>query len=249
MNDNQLLRYNRQIMLPDIDIAGQEKLLAARVVIVGLGGLGCPAALYLAAAGVGELVLVDHDNVDASNLQRQIAHVEASVGQAKVESAAERIRALNSDTHLQLYTQAWTQDMADHYLPSTTLVLDCTDNLTVRLQLNRQCREQGVALVSGAAIGFEGQVAVFDFRNQARPCYQCLYPTDTGVTLSCAENGVLSPLVGVIGAMQALEAVKLIAGVGESLAGRIQILDAKYMQWRQLQLTPREDCPVCGVLK
>ncbi len=246
MNDDQLLRYSRQIMLPDVDIAGQEALLSAHVVVVGIGGLGCPAALYLAAAGVGKLTLVDNDQVELSNLQRQIAHSSSKLGAAKVDSAAERIQSLNSDVTVHTYPQYWDVELAQTLLDSATLVLDCTDNLATRLALNSQCYASKTPLVSGAAIGLEGQLSVFDFRQRQTPCYQCLYTCDDGEDLTCAANGILAPVVGVIGAMQALEALKLIVGFGQCLNGRLLILDAKYLQWRELQLQKRSDCPVCA---
>ncbi len=245
MNDDQLLRYSRQIMLPDVDIDGQEALLCAHVIVVGLGGLGCPAALYLAAAGVGKLTLIDSDRVELSNLQRQIAHTVSALNTSKVESAAERIRTLNAEISIETHAQHWDSLLAGRVLPGATLVLDCTDNLATRLELNRECHRRKIPLVFGAAIGLEGQLSVFDFRQSEAPCYQCLYTHTRGEDLTCAANGILAPVVGVIGSMQALEAIKLIVGFGECLTGRLLILDAKYLQWRELQLQKRSDCPVC----
>lgn len=246
MNDEQLLRYSRQIMLPEVDIAGQEKLLAAKVLIVGLGGLGCPVALYLAAAGVGQLTLVDYDQVDLSNLQRQIAHQEADVGKAKVESAAESLRALNPGVQLRCITEKLEAQALAELVAQHDLVLDCTDNFNTRYAINAACVRQLKPLVSGAAIRLEGQVAVFDSREPTSPCYQCLYPQGDEQQLSCSENGVLAPLTGVIGTLQALEAIKIIAGFGEALVGRLILFDAKQASFHTLKLQRRADCPVCG---
>jgi len=249
MNNQQLLRYSRQIMLPDIDIEGQEKLLAARVLIVGLGGLGSPVAMYLAAAGVGHLILADFDKVDLSNLQRQIAHTTDRIGQLKVESAAQSLRALNPDVDITCITQALDVATLHTQLHHVDVVVDCCDNFATRFMVNAACVAAKVPLVSGAAIRLEGQVAVFDHRNPACPCYRCLYEEDTEENTSCAANGVLSPLVGVIGSMQALETIKLIAGVGKTLAGKLLLFDAGYSQWRELKLPKDKDCPVCTPLK
>jgi len=245
MDDQELLRYSRQIMLPEIDIAGQEQLRSAHVVIVGLGGLGCPAALYLAGAGVGRLTLIDPDTVDISNLQRQVAHVEKNIGVSKVASAAEHIKRLAPCVELVLHQKTWSSELANTALQDASVILDCTDNLSVRLQINQAAFNAAVPLITAAAIGWEGQISLYDFRNQQGPCYQCLYKHQNGEDLSCAANGVIAPLVGIMGSMQAMEAVKLICGVGETLAKRMLILDGKYMQWRELKLSQRSGCPVC----
>lgn len=247
MNDNQLLRYSRQIMLPDVDIEGQEKLLAARVLIVGLGGLGSPVAMYLAAAGVGHLTLVDFDRVDLSNLQRQIVHSTDRLQQNKAASAAQTLRALNPETELTCIASQVTADELGALIKTVDLVLDCTDNFTTRFAINAACVAAKIPLVSGAAIRLEGQVTVFDARNPDSPCYHCLYPQDNDEDLSCAANGVLAPLVGVIGSMQALEAIKLLAGFGTNLSGRLLLFDARHSQWRELKLPKDSNCPVCGV--
>ena len=246
MEDDELLRYSRQIMLPDMDIAGQEALQAAKVLIIGVGGLGSPAALYLAAAGVGHLVLSDHDTVDLSNLQRQIAHDTASLGQAKVSSAAERLARLNPHTKVTEIPNKLSQDELVTELSQADLVLDCSDNFATRFVVNAAAWAAKTPLVSGAGIGWEGQVAVFDPNRSESPCYQCLHPEGDDAALNCAENGVVAPLVGVIGTLQALEAIKVITGVGETLVGKVAHFDGKYMEWRSLSLRPRTDCPVCS---
>jgi molybdopterin/thiamine biosynthesis adenylyltransferase len=245
MNDEQLLRYSRQLMLSRFDVAGQERLLAARVLIVGLGGLGCPAAMYLASAGVGQLTLVDHDKVDLSNLQRQIAHTTASLGQFKVESARQTLQALNPQVAVATVSHKVAGDDLLDLVGRHDVVLDCTDNFAIRFELNAACVERKVPLVSGAAIRLEAQVAVFDPRQADSPCYRCLYEEDAEADLSCASNGVLAPLVGIIGSLQALECLKLLSGLGTPLTGRLLLLDAAAMQWRELKLRKSPDCPVC----
>jgi len=247
VNDEQLLRYSRQIMLPDFDIAAQEKLLAAKVLIVGLGGLGSPVALYLAAAGVGELWLADHDAVDLSNLQRQIVHGENAIGRAKVASAAAAVRALNSQIKVNTIEQKIQGDLLDDSVAAVDLVVDCSDNFRTRFALNAACWKNKKPLVSGAAIRSEGQLLAIDPRRADSPCYRCLY--DDAVQdeqLSCAQNGVLAPLVGVIGTLQALEAIKLLANYGAPAVGKLLIFDAKTLEWRSLILPRAKNCPVCG---
>ena len=246
MNDQQLLRYSRQIMLDDIDIEGQEKLLAARVLIVGLGGLGSPVAMYLAAAGVGHLILADFDSVDLSNLQRQVAHTTDRIGLPKVESAAQTLRALNPDVQITCVTEILNADSLASHIAQVDIVVDCCDNFATRFTVNAACVAAKVPLVSGAAIRLEGQVSVFDNRDESCPCYRCLYEEDSEENTTCAANGVLSPLVGVIGSMQALEAIKLICGIGKSLAGKLAIFDARYSQWRELILPKDRNCPICS---
>lgn len=245
MNDEQLLRYSRQIMLPQIDVAGQERLLAAHVLIVGLGGLGSPAALYLAAAGVGRLSLADDDQVDLSNLQRQIVHRHDDLGVAKVRSAARSIGAINPDTTLDLIETRMDGAHLMERVADADLVLDASDNFDTRYQLNDACFGAGVPLVSGAAIRMEGQISVFDPRVEASPCYRCLYPeADDDSALNCSENGVAAPLVGIIGSMQAMEALKLITGIGDALVGKVLYLDASRMEWQSLNLSRRPGCAV-----
>ena len=246
MNDEQLLRYSRQIMLPEFDIAGQSALLDARVLIIGLGGLGSPAALYLAAAGVGRLTLVDHDSVEISNLQRQIIHQQRSLGQAKVHSAAASIRAISPDAQVDAVAAKLDGDALADAVKNADVVLDGTDNFAARYAINAACVAMRTPLVSGAAIRMEGQVCVFDARQDDSPCYQCLYADASDVALNCAENGVAAPLVGIVGSVQAMEAMKLIAGVGEALIGYVLYLDAKRMEWQKLKLPRNKACAVCG---
>lgn len=246
MNDDQLLRYSRQIMLPQVDIAGQESLLAARVLIIGVGGLGCPAAMYLAASGVGTLVLADFDRVEVSNLQRQIAHTENTLGELKVDSAAQMLRALNSGIHIETVNEALLDDALQQQVSQADVVLDCSDNFTTRMAVNKACVDMRTPLVSGAAIRLEGQLAVFDSRSSDSPCYACLYDIDGEESLTCSESGVLAPLVGVIGSMQALEAVKLLSDFNSSSSGKLLLLDAESLQWRQLNLPKDPACKVCG---
>ncbi|RLA48862.1 MAG: molybdopterin-synthase adenylyltransferase MoeB [Gammaproteobacteria bacterium] len=248
MNDEQLMRYNRQILLHDFDVAGQERLQRSRVLVVGLGGLGCPAALYLAAAGVGELLLADGDDVELSNLQRQIAHGDDDIGTNKAQSVAAAIGALNHEVKLEVIPRALVEDSMPELVEKVDLVVDTTDNYPVRFALNRACIAARVPLVSGAAVRTEGQVAVFD-PVRGGPCYRCLYASDDAATaLSCSESGVLAPLVGVIGSLQAMEALKLLSGFGETLRGKLLLLDLRTMDIRQLTLPPRAGCPDCAHL-
>lgn len=246
ISDAELLRYSRQVMLPGFDVAAQEKLLASRVLVVGLGGLGCPVALYLAAAGVGGLVLADADRVEESNLQRQVAHREADIGRFKAESAAEACRALNSSAQIDAVNLRLAGDELAGYVGDVDLVIDATDSFVSRLALNEACIAAGKPLLSGAAIGSEGQVVLFDV-SRGTPCYRCLYPAgDAEQNLSCSENGVLAPVVGVIGSLQALEAVKYLAGYGETLSGRLLLLDGASMQLREVRLKQNPGCPHCS---
>jgi adenylyltransferase/sulfurtransferase len=245
MDDDALLRYSRQIMLPQIGIEGQERLRASRVLIVGLGGLGSPVAMYLAAAGIGTLELCDDDRVDLSNLQRQVAHTTQRIGEPKVHSATQTLKALNPDTRVEAHEQRLEDEDLDRVVQRVDLVLDCSDNFETRFALNRACHAHETPLVSGAAIRWDGQVAVFDQRPDS-PCYRCLYDEQGEDDLRCSENGVAAPLVGVIGSLQALEALKLLCGIGDTLGGRLLVLDALAMRWRELRLRPDPDCPVCG---
>jgi molybdopterin/thiamine biosynthesis adenylyltransferase len=248
LSDEQLMRYNRQILLHDFDVAGQERLQQSRVLVVGLGGLGCPAALYLAAAGVGELLLADGDDVELSNLQRQIAHSGDDIGTNKARSAAAAIAALNPEVQLEVIPRALVEDTMPELVARVDLVVDATDNFPVRFALNRACIAAAVPLVSGAAVRTEGQVAVFD-PVRGGPCYHCLYASDAAATaLSCSDSGVLAPLVGVIGSLQAMEALKLLSGFGETLRGKLLLLDLRTMDIRQLTLPPRAACPDCAHL-
>lgn len=246
MNDAQLLRYSRQIMLPEVDIDGQEQLLAARVLILGLGGLGSPVAVYLAAAGVGQLVLADFDRVDLSNLQRQIVHRHADIGRAKVESARDSLLAINPEIEVIALNGVLEGEALEQQVKLADAVVDCTDNFAIRYALNAACVRQKTPLISGAAIRLEGQVAVYDLRDPDSPCYRCLYPQGDDTQLTCSESGVLAPLVGMIGSTQALETLKVLAGFGKPLVGRVLLLDAKNMEWRALTLRRDPHCPECG---
>lgn len=246
LNDQELLRYSRQIMLPKFDVAGQLALVNAKVLVLGLGGLGSPVAMYLASAGVGELHLADFDQVDTSNLQRQIAHTESRVDMLKVESAAQAIQALNSNIILRLYREKLEGEALQNAVAKVDLVMDCTDNFSTRFSINRACLEAKKPLVSGAAIRMEGQITVFDPRQEDSPCYQCLYPDLSDEQLSCSESGVMAPLVGVIGSMQALEAIKVLSGMGSPLVGKVLIFDAMYGEWRQLKLKKDFACAACS---
>ena len=249
MNDNQLLRYSRQIMLSQFDIDGQEKLLKARVLILGVGGLGCPAAQYLSAAGVGELVLSDPDTVDMTNLQRQVLFSQSDINLPKVEAAANRINQLNPEVTCRIIPEKLDDQALLENIKSADVVLDCTDNFSSRFAINKACVETGTPLVSGAAIRMNGQLAVYDFRQPEAPCYRCLYDEQSNEQLSCSESGILGPVVGTIGTMQALEAIKLITGMGDTLSGRLMIFDALSMQWQSMNLQADPECPVCSSRK
>lgn len=247
MNDNQLLRYSRHILLPQVEYAGQEKLTTSHALIVGAGGLGSPVALYLAASGVGTLTICDFDEVDLTNLQRQIIHTTQSVGMNKAMSAQQTIDAINPEIKVKTIEKKSTHAEMETLISVADVVIDCSDNFATRYALNRFCFKQKKPLVSGAAVRFEGQITVFDFRNEASPCYHCLFP-DTGddQALRCADNGVFSPLVGMIGTAQAAEALKCLMGIGETLQGRLMLLDALTAEWRTIKLSRDPACKVCG---
>jgi len=247
MDDAQLLRYSRHILLDEIGVEGQRRLLAAHALIVGAGGLGSPAALYLGSAGVGRLTLVDDDRVDLTNLQRQIAHTTARVGQPKVESAREAVAAINPGVRVEAHQRRVDAAALDALVRDAGVVLDCSDNFATRQAVNAACVRHRVPLVSGAAIRFDGQVSVYDPRDPACPCYACVFPPDAAFDeVACATLGVFAPLVGIIGAMQAAEALKLLAGVGSSLAGRLLMVDARTMEWSEMRLARQPNCPVCA---
>ena len=246
LSDQELLRYSRQILLPQIDVDGQLRLKQGRVLIVGLGGLGSPVSLYLAAAGVGELHLADFDTVDLTNLQRQIVHDSNSVGQSKVDSAMARLSALNPDVRLVPHARALDEDSLAAAVAAVDLVLDCTDNFGTREAVNAACVAAGKPLVSGAAIRLEGQLSVFDPRRDDSPCYHCLYGHGSEAELTCSEAGVVGPLVGLVGSLQALEALKLIAGFGEPMVGRLLLVDALGSRFRELRVKRDPACEVCG---
>jgi molybdopterin-synthase adenylyltransferase len=247
MNDQQLLRYSRHILLDEIDIEGQERLLAAHALVIGAGGLGSPAAMYLASAGLGKITLVDDDSVDLTNLQRQIMHATERVGQRKVDSGRTALTQINPDVEVVAVAERVAGERLAALVQSATVVLDCCDNFATRHAINRACVQYKVPLVSGAAIRFDGQVSVFDARHAESPCYACLFPPDQHFEeTQCASMGVFSPLVGIIGATQAAEALKLVASIGVSLAGRLQMLDARSMEWSSIRLARDANCPVCG---
>ncbi|MDB5982501.1 MAG: molybdopterin biosynthesis protein MoeB [Pseudomonas sp.] len=246
LTDEELLRYSRQILLQHVDIDGQLRLKHSRALIVGLGGLGSPVALYLAAAGVGELHLADFDTVDLTNLQRQIIHDSHSVGQSKVDSALQRLTAINPDVKLIAHRSALDADSLSAAVAAVDLVLDCSDNFGTREAVNAACVAARKPLVSGAAIRLEGQLSVFDPRRDESPCYHCLYGHGSEDDLTCSEAGVIGPLVGLVGSLQALEALKLLAGFGEPLVGRLLLIDALTSRFRELKVKRDPACNVCG---
>lgn len=246
LTESDLQRYSRQILMPEFDVAGQQALAESRVLVVGAGGLGCPVVLYLASAGVGRIEVVDDDQVELANLQRQIAFTEADLGRSKAAALAERAMAINPGATVEPVQVRADQHWFARAASRNHLVLDATDNFETRFELNSACVDAGVPLVSGAVIRAEGQVAVFDTGQPGAPCYQCLYSDVGEATLSCSEAGVIGPLVGMIGASQAMEAIKLLAGVGEALTGRLLVLDAWRMQWREMRVPKDPQCGVCG---
>ncbi len=246
LEDEQLLRYSRQIMLPQVDAAGQMRLLESTVLVVGLGGLGAPVAMYLAAAGVGNLVVVDDDEVDLSNLQRQIIHTTADVGRPKVDSARDALLALNPELTITTVEARLEGALLRELVDEADVVVDACDNFATRFAINEACFASGTPLVSGAAIRLEGQVAVFDPRVDASPCYRCLYRDEGELTETCTQSGVFTPVVGIIGSLQATEALKLLLGLGEALTGRLLLLDAETMQIRTIRLPRDPKCPVCA---
>ncbi|MEN9372459.1 MAG: hypothetical protein RIR79_11 [Pseudomonadota bacterium] len=247
MNDSQLLRYSRHILLDELGIEGQEKIMQSRALVVGVGGLGSPAALYLASAGIGRLTLVDNDHVDLTNLQRQIIHTEARTGQSKVESARQTLTALNSELNIiTLHERAHTERLRA-LVADSDVVLDCSDNFITRHALNQACVEHGVPLVSGAAVRWDGQLAVYDARQPTSPCYACVFPSDAALEETrCATMGVFAPLVGIIGSMQAAEALKLLSGAGTPTVGRLLMLEGRSMEWSDIRLQRNPHCSVCG---
>jgi molybdopterin/thiamine biosynthesis adenylyltransferase len=247
MTDDQLLRYSRHILLEEIGVEGQQRLLDSHALVIGAGGLGSPVALYLGTAGVGRITLVDHDAVDVTNLQRQIAHNLERVGRAKTESAAEAISAINPEVLVRALVLRADAQVLDELVPQADVVIDCSDNFKTRHAINRACVAHAKPLVSGAAIRFDGQISVFDARGEQAPCYACVFPPDDSFEETrCATLGVFAPLVGIIGTMQASEALRLLAGVGSSLAGRLQMLDARHMEWNEVKVARDAACPVCS---
>ncbi len=246
MNEDQLLRYSRQIMLPQIDYEGQLKLLAGHALIIGLGGLGSPASMYLAAAGMGRLTLVDFDTVDLSNLQRQIVHRSQDLGRPKIASARDTLLAINPEVQIDLLQGPLDDEALHRAVQAADVVLDCTDNFAARHAINRACMAERKPLVSAAAIRMEGQLAVFDPRRETSPCYHCLYREGGDEEASCARNGILAPVVGTLGTLQALEAIKVVLDLGEPLIGRLLVFDAMSFEMRILKLQRDPSCPVCG---
>ena len=250
MNDDDLLRYSRHLLLDDIGIEGQRRLLAAHALVVGAGGLGSPVALYLGSAGVGRITIVDDDDVDLTNLQRQIAHDVARIGTPKAASAARSVGAINPTVQVIALHERADPDRLLELVLDADVVLDCTDNFATRQALNRACVHRRRPLVAGAAIGFDGQLSVYDTRDPGSPCYACAFPPDPAFAdVACSTMGVLAPLVGIIGSMQAAEALKLLAGIGRPLVGRLLMLDARAMEWTEMSVARDARCPVCGPLR
>jgi adenylyltransferase/sulfurtransferase len=247
MDDDQLLRYSRHILLPEIGIDGQQNLLDAHALIVGAGGLGAPVALYLAASGVGRITICDDDAVDLTNLQRQIVHFTDAIGQPKVESARRTLARINPNVQVGTIAERVSGERLEGLVASANVVVDCTDNFATRHAINRACVKSRIPLVSGAAIRFDGQIASFDLRKGESPCYHCLFPESGDLEeMRCAIMGVFAPLVGIIGSMQAAEVLKLLMGIGRDLSGRLLLLDALAMEWRSVRLKKDPACPVCG---
>ena len=247
MNDQQLLRYARHLMLDDVGIEGQRRLLASHALVIGAGGLGSPAALYLATAGVGRITVVDHDLVDLTNLQRQIAHDLSRLGLPKAESVRASVAALNPDVRLRALVRRADAELLDELVPQADVVLDCCDNFRTRHAVNAACVRHGRPLVSGAAIGWDAQISVYDSRQAGAPCYACLFPPEAAYEdVACATMGVFAPLVGIVGSVQAAEALKLLVHAGHSLAGRLLMLDARNMAWDSVTLARQPGCSVCG---
>lgn len=246
LQDDELLRYSRHLLLADIGFEGQTRILNSHVLVIGAGGLGSPAAMYLACSGVGHITLVDHDEVDLTNLQRQIAHTTSSVGTPKVASAQVALQALNPLVEVSPLAVRADAALLDALVPTADVVLDCCDNFATRQAINAACVRHGKPLVSGSAIQLDGQITVFDPRNSASPCYACVFPpTQAPEEARCATMGVFAPLVGIIGAMQAAEALKVITQLGEPLVGRLLMLDGRRMEWTQVQMSRKKDCAVC----
>lgn len=246
MDDKQLLRYSRHILLPQIGIDGQEKLLAARVLVIGIGGLGSPLTMYLAASGVGHLVIVDHDRVELSNLQRQIVHSTSNIGMEKVASAKQTLHALNPDVQITAFNKILNVNELTEQVRRANAIVDASDNFATRFEVNRICVEQKKPLISGAVIRTEGQITVFRADVPGGPCYRCLYKDADELAETCSETGILAPVAGIVGSIQATETLKVLTGVGTTLAGRLLLLDAQTMEWREIKLRRDPACPVCS---
>ncbi|EOW6613175.1 molybdopterin-synthase adenylyltransferase MoeB [Vibrio fluvialis] len=245
LSDSEMLRYNRQIILKQFDFDGQEALKQSAVLILGAGGLGCASSQYLATAGVGKITLIDDDTVELSNLQRQVLHHDANIGELKVASAAQSLQELNPNIAIETVAKRLSDDELEALIAQHSLVLDASDNVDTRNQLNRLCFKTKTPLVSGAAIRMEGQVSVFTYQSEDEPCYQCLSALFGNAALSCVEAGVMAPVVGIIGAVQAMEAIKVLANYGAPIRGKILMLDAMSMSWREMKLMKLPSCPVC----
>jgi len=247
MDDQQLLRYSRHLLIEDIGVEGQQKLLAAHALIVGAGGLGSPVALYLASAGVGRITVVDGDSVDLTNLQRQIMHTQARIGQPKAESARQAMAAINPGVQVRIINQRADESLLNELAFDASVALDCTDNFATRQALNSACVRQRTPLVSGAAIGFDGQLAVYDARQSDSPCYACVFPPATEVQeVRCSTMGVFAPLVGVIGSLQAAQALKLLTGAGAPMTGKLLLVDMRRTEFTEVKIRRQPACPVCG---
>ena len=247
LSDLERRRYNRHILLPDIGEDGQKKLLQSTILIVGLGGLGSPAALYLAAAGIGKLLIADGDELEISNLQRQVLFDTKSAGDNKADLAAERLNQLNPDIDIEAIDERLEGEELTHYVAEATLVLDCCDNLSTRRQVNRACKQSGVPLVTAAAIRWEGHLSVFDLRDPTQPCYECLYPVGgKEPVLNCSTSGVAGPMLGILGAAQALEALKVLLDMPSETRSALQILDGKNFRWQRFKISKSSDCPTCS---
>ncbi|MGF1682976.1 molybdopterin-synthase adenylyltransferase MoeB [Photobacterium minamisatsumaniensis] len=245
LTDAEMLRYNRQIILKQFDFDGQEALKAASMLILGAGGLGCASTQYLAAAGAGKLTLIDDDIVEVSNLQRQVLHNDNTVGQLKVDSAKQALQTINPNTQVETIAQRLSDTALSTFIEQHTIVIDCSDNVETRNQLNRLCHQHKTPLISGAAIRMEGQISVYTYQGN-EPCYQCLSALFGQQTLTCVEAGIMSPVVGIVGAVQAMEAIKVVANMGQALTGKILMLDAMTMSWREMKLAKQANCVVCG---
>jgi len=247
MNDEQLLRYSRHLLLEEIDVVGQEKLLQSHILVIGAGGLGSAAAPYLAAAGVGHITLIDHDCVELTNLQRQIMYTEDRVGKSKVASGKQFLQSLNSGIQIEIIEAKATAALLDELLPSVDVVLDCTDNFSTRHLINASCVAYQTPLVSGSALRFDGQISVFDPKNSTSPCYACIFsPDESFEEVNCASMGIFSPLVGIIGAMQAAQALQVLIGFGEPLVGRMLLWNGRNTQIDEILIARNPDCQVCG---
>jgi molybdopterin-synthase adenylyltransferase len=251
MTDDQLLRYSRHILLNEIGVDGQARILASHALVIGAGGLGSPVALYLGSAGVGQITIVDNDVVDMTNLQRQIAHNQARVGMNKAQSALESIANINPEVRVHCITTRADAALLDELVAQADVVIDCCDNFSTRHAVNAACVKHRKALVSGAAIRFDGQISVFDLREPSAtrksPCYACVFPPQAAFEEErCATMGVFAPMVGIIGSMQAAEALKILSGAGSSLAGRLQMLDGRAMEWNEVRMPRQAHCSVCG---